>query len=238
MNKLVHSLIVMAMAAFLIGGGTADALEVHVSLAPQTRSYAPPPLGRRQGWLTVTNRDWKTYTLVQTGNDRLYLYDVAAAGGIAIPSGATVTLALERDTYDLYGANSERLRVRVREGRTTSLDLEPIGYVGRTGLRAIVNDGDRVRDAVLFDVYSAPVIIQRPPVIIENRPPPPPVIINRPPVHRPNHRPPPPPPPSHNRPGPNRPGPGGPGRPGGPGGPGHRPPEKKDSWGFVFGFGR
>lgn len=192
-------------------------MQAEVRLAPMGRSYSPPPLGRKQGWLTISNRDWQNYTVVVDRKDKIFIYRGGQGyGGMVIPSGATITIALEKETYDLYGNNSDKLKVRVREGRTTTLSLEPFGYVGNTGLMGVVNDGDKVRNEVLFDNYAPPVVIQQPPTIIVNRPPPPPpVIVNRPPVivHRPPaHRPPPPPPPRH------------------------RDRGRKDGWGFSFGF--
>jgi hypothetical protein len=229
MRKRVYGLSLVALVAALAAPALAEARDYHVgaqvTLAPLGRSHSPPPLGRKQGWLTVSNRDWETYTLVVSGKDTLSLYRAGTGyGGMIIPSGATVTIALEKDTYDLYGNNPDKLKVKVREGRTTTLVLEPYGYVGRSGLLGVVNDGDKVRDGILFDTYTAPPVIVQPappvivqpsrPIIVNRPPPPPPVIISRPPAH---HRPPPPPP--HR-----------PGRPGGHGG-------KGDGWNVVFGFG-
>lgn len=180
---MIHSLI----------APVAPALDVRaqIRLAPVTRSHRPPSLGRRQGWLTVSNRDWNSYTLAISGDDLFLHREGAGAGGVSIPSGTTVTIALGKDTYDLHGEGRERLKVRVRESRTTTLSLEPFGYVGATGLTGVVNDGDRVDQATLFASYAPPVVVQpRPPVIV------------RPPAHRPR---PPSPPGRHDRPG-NRPG--------------------------------
>lgn len=220
----------LAVALALPGSASAASVGVQVTLAPLGRAYgAPPPLGRKQGWLTISNRDWQSYSLAVGGDDKLFLYRSGHGyGGINIPSGATVTIALEKDNYDLYGDNSDRLKVRIREGRTTTLSLEPFGYTGQAGLMGVVNDGDKVRNEVLYQEYRPPVVVQRPPVVVQRpptviveRPAPPPVIINRPPivVGRPSHRPPPP-------------------RPGyGPGyGHGGRRDKDKD-WGFSFSFG-
>lgn len=218
MRKGVCAFAVLALALALSSGdgplpGAVHAAEVR--LAPVGRHFgAPPPLGRKQGWLSITNRDWMPYYLAVNRKDKLFLYRAGDGhGGVLIPSGTTVTLALEKETYDMYGTSSERLKVRVREGRTTTLSLEPFGFVGNTGLRGVVNDGDRVRNEVLFDNYSTVVVRPTPVPVIVNRPPPPPpppVIIGRPPYHRPPPPPPPPPPPRRHR----------------------------DSWGFVFGMSR
>ncbi|MDR1534435.1 MAG: hypothetical protein LBU64_04975 [Planctomycetota bacterium] len=192
--------------------------KVKVRLAPMARSYQPPSLGRRQGWLAISNRDWFGYTLVVGGGDKLFLHrDNAGAPGVSIPSGTTVTVALNRDNYDLFGSGPGRLRVRIRESRTTTLSLEPFGYVGGTGLLGVVNDGDRVDNGTLFE--SPPeVVVVRPPVIVA--PPRPPPGFNRPPAYRP------PPPPPHRPPG--RPD----GRPGRPGG-----RDRDDGWNLIFNFG-
>lgn len=215
----------VALAIALAVPGLAHARQAEVTYAPLGRAYnSPPPLGRKQGWLTISNRDWQTYTLVVDRKDKLFLYRGGQGyGGMVIPSGATVTIVVEKETYDLYGNNSDKLKVRVREGRTTTLSLEPFGYVGNTGLMGVVNDGDKVRNEVLFDNYAPPVVVQQPPIIVQqpptvivNRPPPPPpVIVSRPPVvvrPGPPRRPPPPPPPPPRR---------------------H---DRRDGWGFSFGF--
>lgn len=232
MKKGMCALALLALAATLLASTAVQAGTVYaeVTLAPVGRHYgSPPPLGRKQGWLTITNRDWNPYTLVVNNKDKIFLYRAGdGRGGMLIPSGTTVTIALEKDTYDMYGSSSEKLKVRIREGRTTTLSLEPFGYVGSTGLRGVVNDGERVRNEVLFDAYAAVIVEPAPPttVIVNRPPPPPPVIINRPPVVV--HRPPPPGrPPHYYRPGHGRPPPPPPPR---------RPHHKKDGWGFVFGI--
>ena len=172
-----------------------------VTMAPLGRAYSPPPLGRKQGWLVISNRDWMDYTLsIDYNDEKLYLYRQGQGwGSVHLPSGSTITIALEKDTWDLYGNSSEKLKVRIREGRTTTLSLEPFGYVGNTGLMGVVNDGNNIRNETLFNVYTQPVIVTPPPpAIIIEQPPPPPVIVGRPPRYRPHGyypAPPPPPPP-------------------------------------------
>jgi hypothetical protein len=191
-----------------------------IQLAPIGRSQHPPALGRQQGWLTISNRDWSAYSLAVNG-DNLFIYrENLGGGGIIIPSGASVTIALGRDTYDLRGGGPERLKVRIRNSRTTTLSLEPFGYVGAAGLTGVVNDGDRVTSGVLFsESHGGPIVVRPPPIIVA---PPPPVVI-RPPAHRPPAvvRPPAHRPPAHRPPGNNRPG----GR-------------RDDGWSLIFNFGK
>ena len=209
----------MAGLAFMLSAliaPEAPALEVkaQVRLAPLTRSHRAPALGRKQGWLTVSNRDWNSYTLAINGDDLFLRREGSGAGGVVIPSGTTVTIVLGKDTYDLRGEGGERLKVRIRESRTTTLSLEPFGYAGATGLTGVANDGDRITQATLFNSYVPPVVVQ----------PPPPIVV-RPPAHRP----PPSPPHGHGRPGPNRPG----------NRPGNRPDGKRDDgWSIIFNFGK
>ncbi|MCC8190688.1 MAG: hypothetical protein LIP77_08650 [Planctomycetes bacterium] len=213
------------LLALACGTGVAPAasrVHAEITLAPLGRHHgSPPPLGRRQGWLTISNRDWQPYTLAANHKERLFLYRAGSGGGgILIPSGTTVTIALEKGTYDLYGSTSDKIKVKIREGRTSTLSLEPFGYANSPGLRGVVNDGDKVRTGTLFDPYITTVVRPGPPVVVA--PPPPSVIVAPPPVviRPPAHRPPPP------RPGPgHRPGPGGHGG-------------KNDGWGFVIGFGK
>lgn len=196
-----------------------------VRLAPVGASYAPPRLGRNQGWLTIANRDWKPYTVNITRKGRMSIMEGALPNGTVIRSGNSVTLAVDRDTWNILGPSGKDLECRVREGRTSTVSLEPFGFANNSGLRGVSNDGDRVRDEVLFESYIPPVVVQRPPVVIQRppvvvqRPPvvvhtPPPVIVNRshvvtPPRRRPTHRPP------AQRPGRDR---------------------DRDGWGFTFGF--
>lgn len=189
--------LVLALAIDTAGARDAYYGGTPITMNQLRRSHAVPPLGRKQGWLAVSNYDWKDYSL-DISSDNMYLRE-GAYGGIRIPAGATITIALEKDTYDLHGSTSDRLRVRVREGRTTTLSLEPFGYVGAAGLNGVVNDGDRVRQETLIDSYASTVIMAPPvyqppqPIIVERPAPPPPpaMIINRPVViHPPAHQPP------------------------------------------------
>lgn len=220
MKKGLLAFAVIALALVMAVPANAMAAGAEVRFAPLGRSYPPPRLGSKQGWLSISNRDWQDYTFVENKKGRATLYQgrMGYPGGIVIPSGATVTIAIEKDTWEIMGNSNDRLKVKVREGRTSTVSLEPFGWAGNSGLRGISNDGDRVRDEVLFDTYIAPpVIVQRPPTVIVQRPPPPPVIVQRPPVviHRPpSHRPPPPPPP-----------------------PPPRRPHRDDGWGFNFSYG-
>lgn len=225
MKKGLLALAAIALAVVLATPANALAAGAEVRLAPLGRSYAPPHLGSKQGWLSISNRDWQDYTFVENKKGRATLYEgrMGYPGGIVIPSGSTITIAVEKDTWEIMGNTGDRLKVKVREGRTSTVSLEPFGYAGNSGLRGISNDGDKVRDEILFDVYMAPpvviqqppVVVQRPPTVIIERPAPPPVIVHRSPVvvHRPGPPRPPPPPP---RP-PSR-------------------PHRDKGWGFNFGF--
>jgi hypothetical protein len=211
----------LVLAAALAVPASGLAMQAEVALAPITTSYAPPPLGRKQGWLTITNRDWKPYTVIITREGRMSLNDGVIAGGTVVRSGASLTMAVEKDTWQLLGPSGEKLECKVREGRTSTISLEPFGMAGSSGLRGVSNDGDRVRTEVLINGYvppPAPIIVQRPPVVV-TRPPvivhQPPVVVHRPPpviVGRPHRRP-----------------------------PSHRPDFRdrnrdRDGWGFSFGF--
>lgn len=219
MRKGMLGLGIMAIAMVLmVSVGSEARAGQRIELNTITRQYAPPPMGRKEGLLAVSNRDWNDYTMVVTKKGRISLYrgDSAYAGyrNYRLPAGTTVYLALEKDTWQINAENTDRLKVKVREGRTSTLSLNPFGFRGNTGLMGVTNDGDRVREEVLFDNYSRPVVVQPPTVVV---PPPPPTIITRPPVivadpyYRYHRRPPPPPPPPRRH---------------------HR----DDSWGFSFGF--
>ncbi|MCD8351734.1 MAG: hypothetical protein LUC93_14090 [Planctomycetaceae bacterium] len=206
------------LIAICVAGSGSSASAVEVRLAPLRQSYAPPPLRSKQGWLSISNRDWEDYTFVESKKGRASLFRGRQpyTGGVVIPSGATITIAVEKDTWEIQGETGDRLKVKVREGRTSTVTLEPYGYAGQTGLRGISNDGERVRDEILFEAYVQQQVVVRPapPTVIVERPAPP-VVIARPPVivNRPSHRPP---------PRPSR--------------PSSRPHNDKD-WGFSFNFG-
>ncbi len=182
------------LMAIVLGVPAGRAAAAEVRLAPLRHSYAPPHLGRKQGWLSISNRDYEDYTFVETKKGRASLYRGRQpyTGGVVIPSGSTITLAVEKDTWEIQGETGDRLKVKVREGRTSTVSLEPYGYAGQTGLRGISNDGERVRDEILFESYVQPQVVVRPapPTVIVERPAPPAVIV-RPPVvvGRPSHRP-------------------------------------------------
>ena len=225
--KKVYCLVAALLLLPFLNAPASAGMQVQVTLAPMGRSFGPPPLGRKQGWVAISNRDWMDYTLnIDPGGKKLYLYRHGQGwGSVHLPSGSTITLALGNDTWDLYGDGSARLRVRVREGRTTTLSLEPFGFVGNTGLTGIANDGSNVRRETLFAFAAQPIVVAPPPPPIIVHQPPPPVIVTRPPpvVIAPPHRPPPPPP--HRPPPP----------------PVHRPPPPppppaKRGWGFSLFF--
>lgn len=220
----------MLAAVFLAATAASTAMAaayVEVTLAPMSRSHRPPPLGKRQGWLTISNRDWRSYTVVVTGKDKIYIYrdNAPRRGGVTVPSGTSVTLALEKDTYDIYGSHSDKMRVRIREGRTATLSLEPFGRKGRSGLRGVISDGGRSHNSILFDAYveRPGPSHQRPGHSGKPTPPPPPSVIVRPPVA---HKPPPTPP---GKPGGHKPPPPQQGKPGKPG-----KPDKNDRWDNVY----
>ncbi len=207
MRTGLRGLGILALAIAFAVPARAEALEIEVNLAPLARSYAPPAIHGKQGWLAISNRDWQPYTVVIEKKGRASLYQGSQSyPGMechVIPSGATMTLALEKETWEFRGNNNDELKVKIREGRTATLSLEPFGPAGNTGLRGTTNDGDKVRTEVLFNNYYAPPVIIQSPAIIA-APPPPPVIVTRPPVivHRPppvvydygrppHHRPPP-----------------------------------------------
>ncbi len=198
----------------------AAAAQIEVRLAPINRTYAPPPLARKQGWLTIVNRDWKPYTLNIMKKGRMAITEGEIhGGGTIIRSGQSVTFAVEKDTWELLGSSGEKLKCKVREGRTSTISLEPYGFSGNSGLRGVSNDGEDVRSEILIPNYAPPVVVAPPAPVIVHRPPPPPpvviaqpppVIIHRPPVvvERPHHRPPPP----------------------------RRHHRDRNGWGFTFGF--
>lgn len=218
MRKGMLGIGVMALAVVLAASVCSEARAAQrIQLNTISRQYAPPPMMRKEGLLAISNRDWQDYTMVVTRKGRISLYrgDASYAGyrNFRLPAGSTVYLALEKDTWEVSAENTDRLKVKVREGRTSTLSLNPFGFAGNTGLMGVTNDGDKVREQVLFDNYTRPVVVQPPTVVV---PPPPPTIITRPPVivhdpyrRPPYHRPPPPPPPRRRH---------------------------GDNWGFSFGF--
>jgi hypothetical protein len=222
MKKILSGVLALAVIAGFALPAEGRAAHAEVRLAPIARTFAPPSLRRNQGWLTITNRDWKPYTVNITRKGRMSLTPGVIHGGTVIQSGNSVTMAMDEDTWEILGPSGQELGCRVREGRTSTISLEPFGAANASGLRGVSNDGLRVRNEILVPGYTPPpppVVVQRPPVIVHT---PPPVIINRPPAVIVNR-------------------PGRPGRPGPDRRPTHRPPahrpnRDRDGWNFSFGF--
>lgn len=170
-----------AVALTLAFPAEAAASYAEVQLAPISQTYAAPSLGRRQGWLTIVNRDWKSYTVNIMQNGRMAITAGEVYGGTVVHSGQSVILAVEAETWEVYGSSGAMLKCKVREGGGSMISLEPYGYANNSGLRGVSNDGENVRSEILIHNYSQPVVIQRPSVVVEC-----PVVVAHPPVHRPH----------------------------------------------------
>ncbi len=139
-----------------------------------TMSSAFPPRYDKEGWLTISNRDWQSYYVnVVPGNKRIFL-SKAPNGGMELHSGQSITLNLRKETYKTYGDTGRNLNVKVREGETTTLSLNPFGVFGNSGLTGVATDREKVRTEVLFSNYvPAPtIVVQEPaPVVVVPGPP-------------------------------------------------------------------
>lgn len=137
-------------------------------------SGAYPALYAKEGWLSVSNRDWQPYfLLVDVQKKRMFL-SRNPNGGVQIDSGQNVVLNIRKEGYKLYGDSGEKLTVKIRENMTTTLALEPFGVFGNSGLTGVATDKDKTRSEVLFYPFvpqPQTVIIERPaPVIVEPAP--------------------------------------------------------------------
>lgn len=134
---------------------------------------AYPALYDKDGWFSISNRDWIPYYLIiDTQKSRMFI-SRSPNGGVAIASGQNVVLNVRKDGYKLYGDTGEKLEVKIREGEATTMSLDPFGVFGNSGLTGVVADRDRVRSEVLFAPYvpTPQVIIQEPaPVIVRESP--------------------------------------------------------------------
>lgn len=149
-------------------------------------SGAFPSRFDKEGWLSISNHDWQPYFInIVPGDERIFI-SRHPNGGMVVNSGENVVVNLRKNTYKTYGDSGNKLEVRVREGETTTLDLNPFGVVGNSGLTGVARDRQRVRSETLFNNYAPPptVIVQpAPPPAVIVRPAPPPVVIERrPPV--------------------------------------------------------
>ncbi len=150
----------------------ADGSPIFPASVVMSGSY--PPLYAKEGWLSVSNRDWQPYfLLVDVQKKRMFL-SRNPNGGVQIDSGQNVVLNIRKEGYKLYGDSGEKLTVKIRENLTTTLALEPFGVFGNSGLTGVATDKDKVRSEVLFYPFvpqPQTVIIERPaPVIVEPAP--------------------------------------------------------------------
>lgn len=152
-----------------------------------------PPRFEKEGFLSISNRDWQPYYLSINLKDKRMFLSRVPNGGIAIQSGENVVLNIRKEGYKLYGDSGEKLTVKIRDGETTTLSLEPFGVFGNSGLVGVSIDRDNRRREVLFNNYVPTVVVQ-PPVVVQPAPPPVVVVPAPPPppryyyYHRPPHR--------------------------------------------------
>lgn len=133
-----------------------------------------PALYAKEGWLSVSNRDWQPYfLLIDVQKKRMFL-SRNPNGGVQIDSGQNVVLNVRKEGYKLYGDSGEKLTVKIRENLTTTLALEPFGVFGNSGLTGVATDQGKTKSEVLFYPFvprPQTVIIERPaPVIVEPAP--------------------------------------------------------------------
>ena len=146
-----------------------------------TMSSAYPALYEKQGWLSISNRDWQPYFLIVNESDEKMYLSRNNNGGTVINPGENVVLNIRRNGYKLYGDTGEKLEVKIRENLTTTLSLEPFGVFGNSGLTGVATDRGKIKSQVLFAPYVPVqrVIVEPAPVVIA--PPPPAVIVAPPP---------------------------------------------------------
>lgn len=133
-----------------------------------TASSSFPALYAKEGWLSVSNRDWQPYFLqINVGDKRMFI-SRHANGGMVVNPGENVVVNIRKEGYKLYGDSGEKLEVKIRENLTTTLSLEPFGVFGNSGLTGVVNDRGKVRSKVLFAPYVPvqTVIVEPAPVVV------------------------------------------------------------------------
>ncbi|MDR0362105.1 MAG: hypothetical protein LBJ46_05395 [Planctomycetota bacterium] len=139
-----------------------------------------PPLYDKEGWLSISNRDYQTYYLQINAKDHRMFLSRHPNGGVELEPGGNVVLNVRKEGYKLYGDNGKKLEVKIREGETTTLSLDPFGVVGDSGLNVVAVNRDKVRSEALFDSHApAPVVVAPAPRVIY-QPAPPPVVIHEP----------------------------------------------------------
>ena len=175
---------------------TIQAMETGQAVISVPAAY--PPRQDKEGWLAISNHDAIPYYVsANVGNKRIFI-SRHATGGAMIESGQSIALALRKEEYKLYGDSGRPLKIKIREGETTTLSFTPFGAIGNSGMKGVVTDRERTRSETLFDMYTpppavivqepAPVIIQEPPVYIVPGPPPPYYYHRRPPPPFFHHR--------------------------------------------------
>jgi len=146
---------------------------------------------RNSGYMVIVNNDASDITLdINCDSRTLYLRRAGFGRGMfAIPSGGEFPVRVRDGTYKLYWGAGTSVEVRVRGGKTTTLAFDVFGP-RNDGLRAIVHDGEKLREFTLFNsdadfrviTAQAPtVVVTSTPVLVAEpvyMPPPPPVKIS------------------------------------------------------------
>ncbi len=126
-------------------------------LAPlQMRKPGQPVLDRRQGWLTISNRDWVDYYLTIDADHARIMLDRQNNGGTRIASGSYQVVPLERAMWEVVGdSDRDMVEVRIRPGLESELALVPTGSGNQSGLVGVtMSDGSR-NTGTLFGTGSS-----------------------------------------------------------------------------------
>lgn len=133
-----------------------------------TENASLPPRYDKEGWLSISNTDLRTYYLSVDAKAKRMFLSAEPNGGYEIPPGENRAINTRKEEYKLYGDSGSDLKVRVRESEVTRLSLVPFGVVGNSGLNGIVRDRERTRSEVLIANYVPvpQVVVQPAPVVV------------------------------------------------------------------------
>ncbi|MDR0361640.1 MAG: hypothetical protein LBJ46_02990 [Planctomycetota bacterium] len=186
--------ICLALLFCAAAAGVAAAGQFRINRPPDQRRRPHRP-GRRESRLEIVNRDDRGYAIdVDHRRNRLELQH-RSRGDIFVPGNSGITLVFDDDDDWRIHGDGGSLEINIREGRTTTLQLETRKNRNQVGLFGTVDNGGRRNTAQLFGYAVRPG--HNPPPPPPHRPPPPRPVPPPPPPPRPGpgHR----PPPSHDR---------------------------------------
>lgn len=113
---------------------------------------------KNDGYLVIVNNDNSEMSLdINVDSRTIYLRrDRSGQGMFTLPEGGEFPVRVRKGDYKLYWGVGSHVQVKVRSNQTTTLAFDAYGRNG-DGLRAVVNDGERLNE---YTLYESAVVYQ------------------------------------------------------------------------------